>query len=109
MPHYMVQWSLTPETWGKLVQAPEDRAAAVGRIIEGLGGKLEAFYYTFGADDGVAITELPDNVTQAALSMAIAASGALRNLRTTPLLTVQEAMEAMRKAGHIGFRPPGAE
>ena len=108
MPHYMFQGGWTPETWARMMHTPEDRAAVLRQQFERAGGRLEALYFTFGQDDFVGLGELPDNVTAAALAIAAAASGALRNLRTTPLMTVQEAMEAMGKAGQMGYRPPGA-
>ena len=48
-----------------------------------MGGRLESMYYAFGDFDAILILELPDNVTMAALSMAVGASGALTNLKTT--------------------------
>ena len=76
-------------------------------LLEGLGGKLESFDYAFGDYDAVIIAELPDNVSMVALSMAVGASGAIRSLKTTVLIPVNEAVEAMRKAGTLGYRPPG--
>ena len=107
MPHYMIQGGYTAEAWAGLVHSPEDRTAAVRAVIEGLGGSLEALYYSFGADDFVVLAECPDNVTSAAISVAVGATGRYRNLRTTVLLTAQEAMEVMRKAGQVSFRPAG--
>ena len=74
-------------------------------MIEGMGGKLESFYYAFGEYDVVAIAEMPDNVSMAALSMTIGAGGNLSSFKTTVLLTMDEAVEAMRKAGTTGFQP----
>lgn len=107
MAHYMIQGGYTPEAWAGLAHAPEDRTAVVRAALESLGGKLEALYYTFGEDDFVALAECPDNVTAAAISVAIGATGRYRNFRTTVLLTPQEAVEVMRKAGQISFRPAG--
>ena len=54
-----------------------------------LGGSVEAFYYGFGDADVHAIIEAPDNVTAAAVSLAITASGAV-SLKTTPLLSPED-------------------
>ncbi len=70
------------------------------------GGRLESAYYAFGDYDVVAIVEVPDNVSAAAFSLALNAGGALKAAKTTPLMTVEEGMEAMRKAGGTGYRPP---
>ena len=67
---------------------------------------MEAFYFAFGEDDVLLIAELPDNVSAAALSMAVSAAGALKSFTTTVLMTAEEALEAMRKAGGVAYRPP---
>jgi uncharacterized protein with GYD domain len=109
MAHYLVQVSYNRQAVADLVRVPEDRSAVVRAIIENLGGKLEAFYFAFGDYDAVVIAELPDNVTMAAVSMAISAGGAVSDFKTTVLIPMNEAMDAMRKAGTIGYRPPGAQ
>jgi uncharacterized protein with GYD domain len=73
-----------------------------------LGGHLESVYYAFGEDDVVVIAEMPDNVSAAAIALAVGASGAFKTFKTTPLMTVEEGIEAMRKASGTGYRPPGS-
>ncbi len=107
MTRYMAQVSYTRNGIADLVKNPQDRAAAVRPVIEGMGGKLEAFYYAFGDYDVVVIVELPDNTAMAALSMAVGAGGSVGEFKTTVLLTMEEAVEAMRKAGTTGYRPAG--
>lgn len=106
MPHYMVQAAYTADAWSGLVKNPQDRAAALRPAIEGLGGKLVSFYMSFGEYDALVIAEMPDNVSAAGVSIAASAGGAVKAIKTTPLMTVQEGMEAMRKAGQAGYRPP---
>src|SRR5215211_2133334 len=62
MPHYMVQFSYSPQVWAGLIEQPEDRTAAVRGLIEGVGGRLVGLYWAFGDYDGVAIFEAPDNI-----------------------------------------------
>ncbi len=107
MARYLIQVSYTTQGISDLVKNPQDRAAAVRPLLEGLGGKLESFDYAFGDYDAVLIAELPDNVSMVALSMAVSASGAVGSLKTTALIPMNEAVEAMRKAGTVGYRPPG--
>ena len=107
MARYLVQVSYTREAISELVKNPQDREAAVRPVVESLGGKLEAFYFSFGDYDVVAIAELPDNVTMAALSMAISSGGALSSVNTTTLLTMEEGVAAMKKAASIHINPPG--
>ena len=75
-------------------------------VVERLGGKLPSMYFAFGEYDVVGVAEMPDNVSAAAFSMAISAGGAVRAVKTTPLMTMQESVEAFRKAGQAGYRPP---
>jgi uncharacterized protein with GYD domain len=106
MARYLIEASYATEAIQNLVRNPQDRAAIVGSMAERWGGKLEAFYFAFGDYDVVAIVEVPDNVTMAAISMAISSSGALKTFKTTVLIPMNEAVEAMRKAGSISYQPP---
>lgn len=106
MPYYMVQAAYSQEATAAMVKSPQDRAEALRPVIEGLGGKLVSMYFAFGEYDVVGLAEMPDNVSSAAFSMAISAAGAVRAVKTTPLMTIQEGIEAFRKAGQAGYRPP---
>lgn len=107
MPLYLTKFSYSPATWAKLIENPEDRRAAATAYIESVGGKLHGFWYGFGAHDGYNLWEAPDNVSMAAVALAISGGGALSEIETTVLLTVEETMDALHKAGQIQYRPPG--
>ena len=83
MPTYLIQASYTAQGVSGLTQSPEDRSGVIRSLLEGLGGTLEAFYYAFGDYDVGEIVELPDSVSMAAFSMALGASGAVTNVKTT--------------------------
>lgn len=108
MPLYLSKFSYTPETWARLIGNPEDRRKAAASYIESVGGKLHGFWYAFGTHDGYNLWEAPDNVSMAAVALAISAGGALSSFETTLLLTVDETLDALRKAGQVGYRTPGA-
>ena len=108
MPLYLSKFSYTPETWARLIGHPEDRRQAARTYIESVGGTLHGFWYAFGAHDGYTLWEAPDNVSMAAVALAIGAGGALSELETTVLLSVDDTMDALRKAGQVRYRPPGA-
>ena len=106
MPLYMSQFSYTSEAWAALTRNPEDRSAAVGALAEALGGRMISFYYSFGEYDGVIIGEYPDEATAAAGALAGIMAGHLKAIKTTTLLSVEDTMEAMRRAGEAAFRGP---
>jgi uncharacterized protein with GYD domain len=105
---YLSRFGYTPETWARLIGNPEDRRKAAQSYIESVGGKLLGFWYAFGTHDGYNLWEAPDNVSMAAVALAISGGGALSSLETTVLLTVEETMEALRKAQQVQYRAPGA-
>jgi uncharacterized protein with GYD domain len=105
---YLSRFSYTPETWASLIANPEDREKAARSYIESVGGKLHGFWYAFGTHDGYNLWEAPDNVSMAAVALAISAGGALSSLETTVLLTVEETIDALRRAEQVGYRVPGA-
>ena len=108
MPFYLTRFSYTPATWARLIQNPEDRRGAATQYVEAVGGTLHGFWYALGEHDAYALYEAPDTVSIAAMALAINSGGALSSYHTIPLLTVEEAMAAMRQAAEISYRPPGA-
>ncbi|TML39040.1 MAG: GYD domain-containing protein [Actinobacteria bacterium] len=107
MPHYLVQAAYTPEAWATLVKNPQDRIKAIAPAIERLGGKVQDGYLAFGEYDIVVVCEFPDNVTAAAFSAAASAGGSVKAFKTTPLMTMADAVKAMKKAGASNYEPPG--
>ncbi|HEV8699030.1 MAG TPA: GYD domain-containing protein [Candidatus Limnocylindrales bacterium] len=107
MPFYLTRFSYTPETWARLIKKPEDRRIAAQTYIESVGGKLHGFWYAFGDHDGYSLWEAPDNVSMAAVALAIGAGGALSSFQTTVLLTVEETLAALEKAQPIKYKRPG--
>ena len=105
MPKYLVQGSYIGEGLkGLLKEGGSSRRETVERLIKGMGGTLEAFYYAFGEDDIFAIADMPDNVSMSALALVINASGAVA-IKTTVLLTPEEIDQATKKT--VAYRPPG--
>ena len=108
MAYYLVQVAYTPEAWSALIRHPHDRIAALRPVLDKLGGRIESSYFAFGEYDIVAILDMPASVDAAAFSLAATAGGALKALKTTPLLTAAEGVEAMQKAATLGYEPPTA-
>ena len=106
MPKFLTKVSYSPEgARGLLKEGGTGRRAAVQKLMEGLGGKIEAFYYAYGEDDAYLIIDVPDAASGLAVSLAVNASGAVR-ATTIPLITPEEIDAACKKSAP--YRAPGA-
>jgi uncharacterized protein with GYD domain len=105
MSKYLIYGSYTTEgVKGVLKEGGTARRNAAEQALKSVGGKLESFYFAFGADDVFAIVDLPDAASAAGASLVINASGAI-NLKTVVLITPEE-MDQATKTG-VSYRPPG--
>jgi uncharacterized protein with GYD domain len=105
MAKYLLEVNYTLEgIKGLKSQGGSARVAAAKELIEGLGGKMESFYFAFGSTDVYAIADFPDNVSAAAAALTVCAGGGA-TARTVVLLTADEADAAAAK--QTTYRPPG--
>ena len=111
MAHFLFQLAYTPEAWAAQIKNPQNRVEIVRPLFDRLGLRIESTYFAFGEYDIVLIAEGPDNQSAAALSLAVTAGGALKAVKTTPLMTIDEGIAAMRKAGEAAplYRPATAQ
>jgi uncharacterized protein with GYD domain len=80
------------------------RRATIAKMMEGLGGKLETFYFAFGDVDVYSIVDLPDSVTATAIALAVSQSGAVA-VKTVVLISPEDMDKAIKKT--VDYRPPG--
>ncbi len=108
MPRYLVQLAYTPEAWTAQLRNPQDRIEAVRPALEAVGGRFEGAWFAFGEYDVVFVMEVPDNAAAAGFGLAVAAGGSMKAYKTTPLLTIEEGLEAMRRGAEVAqaYRPP---
>jgi len=105
MAKYMIKVSYSVEgAQGLIEEGGSSRKAMVAKMLEGMGGSLESFYFSFGEDDAYVIVDVPDSVTAVAVSLAVNSAGGA-GLATIPLITAEEMDEACRKT--VSYRPPG--
>jgi len=105
MPKYLVEASYNAEgVKGLTADSGTSRSAAVAKAIESLGGKVESFYFAFGARDVVSIVDLPDNGIAARFALKVASTGQVE-ITTTPLITAEELDKALDKK--VDYRAPG--
>ncbi|MGC2322855.1 MAG: GYD domain-containing protein [Terriglobales bacterium] len=105
MPNFLLQVAYSREGWEALVKNPQNRIEAVRPAIEKLGGKIEHAWFAFGEYDVLLVADMPNNVNAAAIAIAFASGGACKAVHTTPLLSVEEAVQAMKKAAESGYKP----
>jgi uncharacterized protein with GYD domain len=108
MAYFMLQVSYTQEALAAMMKNPQDRSKMIESAIQKLGGKMDRFWMAFGDYDIVGLVEMPDSVSAAAFAIAVGAGGSCKSVKTTPLLTVQEGVEAMKKAATCGYQPVAA-
>lgn len=108
MAWYMIQGSYTPEAWAAQIKNPTDRIAAVGQMMAPLGVTFEHYWYSFGDQDFVIIAQGPGHLEASAAVLAAYSGGALTSIKTTPLLSADEAIAALRKASDVQYHPPTA-
>jgi uncharacterized protein with GYD domain len=101
MPYFLVQAAYKPESWANQIEDPRSAEDRVRPAIQALGGRLDSLYYAFGEADVVAIAEFPSNDAAGAFSVMVTAAGAVKSVKTTPLMTVGEGIEMMKKAGQV--------
>jgi uncharacterized protein with GYD domain len=109
MAFYALQAAYAPLGWATLLKDPQHRLEAVRPVVERLGGTIVHGWFSFGEYDLLVVCEMPDSVSAAALSMAISAGGAVRAVATTPLLSFEDGLEALRRAKQAEYAPPRSE
>jgi uncharacterized protein with GYD domain len=109
MAKYVTFFTYTSEAWARMIQNPGDRTATVRQLADSLGGSVECIYWMFGTHDGLVITDAPDSIGAAALSVGVGSTGAFKNLETHELLTQEQLGQALSRSKNAmpAYRPPG--
>jgi uncharacterized protein with GYD domain len=103
---YMVKATYLGEgARGLAKEGGSSRRSLVQKMVEGVGGRMESFYYAYGETDAYIICDMPDAASGLAISMAVNASGAVR-VSLVPLITPEEIDAAVKKIP--AYRAPGA-
>jgi uncharacterized protein with GYD domain len=105
MPLYLYQAAYTPESLAAQMKKPADRFATVAKQVKSAGVKFVTGGFSFGEHDITLVMDAPDDSTAAAVAIAIGAGGAVRNAKTTRLMSGAEYVEALTKAANIGYKP----
>ncbi len=106
MPKYMLEVNYTLEGLkGVMKDGGAKRKAAAAAAAKSAGGKVDAFYFAFGATDVIVIADFPDNVSAAALALTVSAAGGAA-VKTTVLLTPDEIDAAT--GASVKYKAPGS-
>ena len=105
MAKYLFEAQFTSEgAKGVAREGGSGRRAAITKMVEGLGGKLETFYFAFGGVDSYVIVDLPDSIAAAAVALAVNQSGGA-TVKTVVLIAPEDMDKAGKKT--VDYRPPG--
>ena len=108
MAQYLIEVGYTPESWAHQIREQGNVVDRIHPMVDSCGGRIESLFYAFGDHDLVGIVDFPSPEQAAAFSLAATSGGAVRTFRTTPLLTVEQGLTAMRRAqdASAAYRPP---
>jgi uncharacterized protein with GYD domain len=101
----------TSPAWARMISTPDDRTAAVWQVLGSPSGSLDCIYWMIGSHDGIAIPDLPDSVSAAAMYIAAASSGDFTHNQTHQPLTQEQLGNALQRASTAAqaFQPPGQQ
>jgi uncharacterized protein with GYD domain len=106
MAKYLLEVNYTLEgVRGVVAKGGSARKAAAQAAAKSVGGKVDSFYFAFGATDVFVVADLPDNAAAAALALAVTAGGGA-SVRTVVLLTPEEIDAATKQT--VKYSPPGS-
>jgi len=108
---YASFFSYSSEAWARMINAPGDRTAALRQVLASVGGSLESIHWMFGPYDGIAILDVPDSVSAAAVSIAVGSTGVFKHLETHELFTQEQLGETLARARDVTqvYEPPGEQ
>lgn len=105
MPKYLIKATLSVDgAKGLLKEGGTARRKVIEGMAESVGGRVESVYWAFGEPDAYVTVDLPNNVSAAAIGLAVSAAGSVRT-NTVVLLTADEIDEATKQK--VNYRPLG--
>ncbi len=105
---YLGEVTLSPEFFEAMIRYPEDRTDYIRSLVESLGGTLISLYYEVNGTSLFSLMEIPDEENASAFAYAIYASGVFSKMKSTKVMSSEEAIKAFKKASEISYRPPSA-
>lgn len=107
MAKFMIEETLSSQTFADLMQNPEDRVEVLKPLFESVGCKLEQGYGSAIENKSYLIVESPDLKTVYTVGANFIASGSASSIKFIPLITLPEAVNICKKAASLCYRAPG--
>ena len=106
---FLVKVNYSSGSWAPMIKSPADRAVAVSGLMECLGGSLECLYWDVESCAGIAVADLPDSVTAAAVLTAAAKTGAFNGVEAHELMSQDQLTDVLLLARSTSgvYKPPG--
>jgi len=108
MAQFLFQVAYTSDSWATQVREHGNVLERIQPLLDGCSASVTACFYAFGDYDLVLLADFPSEEEAAAFSLAATAGGSLKSIRTTPLLSVDQGITAMKRADEAvrSYRPP---
>jgi len=106
MTRYLIEETVSSQAVAALIKNPHDRTEVVRPIFESVGGKLEHYYVAYNENTVYMLAEIPDQESLAAILWSFKSGGGPLSIRATPLMTMTESVDMLKKAGSLGYRGP---
>ena len=106
MGHYLLQGSYSANAWAAQIANPQNRLEQVSNMLAPSGINIVQGFAAFGENDLVLLIEAPDDKTMAAASITIGSTGSVTNLKTTPLMPIEDLVDALKIAQGVAYTPP---
>ena len=107
MAKYLIEETISPQGYAGIIKNPEDRSEVLKPLFEAAGCKLEQFYISGIENKAYLIVESPDLDCVSIIGTNFMAGGAAASIKYIPLITWPEAVDFVKKAASLGYRPPG--
>ncbi len=110
MAQFLFQVAYTSDSWATQVREHGNVLERIQPLLDGCQGSVTCCFYAFGEYDLVLLADFPGGEEAAAFSLAATAGGAVKSIETTPLLSIDQGITAMKRASEVGrgYHPPVA-
>lgn len=108
MAQFLFQVAYTSASWATQVREHGNVLERIQPLLDGCRGSVTGCFYAFGEYDLILLADFPSAEEAAAFSLAATAGGSLKSIKTTPLLSVDQGITAMKRAEEVGrsYHPP---